>query len=177
MLGLQKMLQSGVGQAGGSGGASCRKAIDSVFDEIADEQGSTSDNSVPEPSQRHTLVRPQLFGKTTCYRTGGYHLGPDVSEIPLSTKRECGSKRLFSPVLHIVNENGNRLTADNAQKLLFIKKNLSLTFPKQAWDDIRIISVLFPQLWTGKAATHVTGYMLGNYVASPFYSPFYTETA
>lgn len=45
-----------------------------------------------------------------------------------SVESEC----LFSSVSHIIDENWNRLTADNAEKLLFNKKNLPLTFPKKA---------------------------------------------
>lgn len=40
------------------------------------------------------------------------------------------SERLFSSVSHIVNDSRNRLTADHAEMILFIKKNLPLTFPK-----------------------------------------------
>ena len=41
------------------------------------------------------------------------------------------SDRLFSSVSHIVSESRNRLTADHAEMILFIKKNLPLTFPKK----------------------------------------------
>lgn len=54
----------------------------------------------------------------------------------------CGSVenvRLFNSVLHIVDDNRMRLMADNAEKLLFIKKNLPLTFPKKVFISVVLL--------------------------------------
>lgn len=40
------------------------------------------------------------------------------------------SERLFSSVSHILTDNRSRLIAEHAKMLLFLKKNLPLTFEK-----------------------------------------------
>jgi len=116
-------------------------SLDSVFDEIADERASTSLSSAPVGA---AIQLETYLGETTTSREDKPLQYWGVNKVRFPTLAQMSrrylsapcssveSERLFSSVSHIVDENRNRLTADNAEKLLFIKKNLPLTFPKKA---------------------------------------------
>ncbi|XP_041825202.1 zinc finger BED domain-containing protein 4-like [Melanotaenia boesemani] len=112
-------------------------SLDSVFEEIADEQESTSVCCAPVGA---AIQLETYLGETTTAREENplqywgvnkvrFPALAQVSQRYLSAPcSSVESERLFSSVSHIVDENRNRLTADNTEKLLFIKKNLPLTF-------------------------------------------------
>ncbi|XP_026087221.1 zinc finger BED domain-containing protein 4-like [Carassius auratus] len=111
-------------------------SLDSIFDEIADEQAPVSLNRAQVGS---TAQLETYLGETTIsredkplqYWSVNKVRFPTLAKIPLSTMQySVNSERLFSSVSHIVNDDRNRITADHAEMILFIKKNLPLILPK-----------------------------------------------
>lgn len=119
--------------------ASTSSSLDTVFEEIAKEQPQAAQplaagaaieldtylGEAPSPREDSPLkywgVNKIRF--PTLAKMAHKYLSAPCSSVE--------SERLFSSVSHIIDENRNRLTADNAEKLLFIKKkNLPLTFSK-----------------------------------------------
>ncbi|XP_073331910.1 zinc finger BED domain-containing protein 4-like [Pagrus major] len=116
-------------------------SLDSIFDEIADEQASASVGTAAVGSsvQVETYLGEAVISREdkplqywvvnkvrfpTLARLAGRYLSAPCTSVD--------SERLFSSVSHIVSESRNRLTADHAEMILFIKKNLPLTFSKEA---------------------------------------------
>ncbi|KAI2645826.1 Zinc finger BED domain-containing protein 4 [Labeo rohita] len=115
--------------------ASTSSSLDTVFDEIAKEQPQAAQplaagaaieldtylGEAPSPREDSPLkywgVNKIRF--PTLAKMAHKYLSAPCSSVE--------SERLFSSVSHIIDENRNRLTADNAEKLLFLK-NLPLTF-------------------------------------------------
>lgn len=116
-------------------------SLDSIFDEIAGEQASTS---LARAAVGSTAQLETYLGETTISREENplQYWAVNRIRFPTLAKMACrylsapcssvDSERLFSSVSHIVNESRNRLTAEHAEMILFIKKNLPLTFPKKA---------------------------------------------
>ncbi|KAI2668488.1 Zinc finger BED domain-containing protein 4 [Labeo rohita] len=118
--------------------ASTSSSLDTVFEEIAKEQPQAAQplaagaaieldtylGEAPSPREDSPLkywgVNKIRF--PTLAKMARKYLSAPCSSVE--------SERLFSSVSHIIDENRNRLTADNAEKLLFLKKNLPLTFSK-----------------------------------------------
>jgi len=118
--------------------ASASSCLDTVFEEIAKEQPQAAQplaagasieldtylGEAPSPREDSPLkywgVNKIRF--PTLAKMAHKYLSAPCSSVE--------SERLFSAVSHIIDENRNRLTADNAEKLLFLKKNLPLTFSK-----------------------------------------------
>ncbi|XP_052001687.1 zinc finger BED domain-containing protein 4-like [Xyrauchen texanus] len=118
--------------------ASTSSCLDTVFEEIAKEQPQTAQplaagasieldtylGEAPSPREDSPLkywgVNKIRF--PTLAKMAHKYLSAPCSSVE--------SERLFSSVSHIIDENRNRLTADNAEKLLFLKKTLPLTFSK-----------------------------------------------
>ncbi|XP_025766901.1 zinc finger BED domain-containing protein 4-like isoform X2 [Oreochromis niloticus] len=116
-------------------------SLDSMFDEIADEQASAS---VGRAAVGSSVELETYLGEAAILREDKplqYWMVNKV-RFPNLAKVACrylsapctrvDSERLFSSVSHTVNESRNRLTADHAEMILFITKNLPLTFPKTA---------------------------------------------
>ncbi|CAI5660564.1 unnamed protein product [Oreochromis niloticus] len=114
-------------------------SLDSMFDEIADEQASAS---VGRAAVGSSVELETYLGEAAILREDKplqYWMVnkvrfPNLAKVAgryLSAScTSVDSERLFSSVSYIVNESRNRLTADHAEMILFIKKNLPLTFPK-----------------------------------------------
>ncbi|XP_035803997.1 zinc finger BED domain-containing protein 4-like [Amphiprion ocellaris] len=114
-------------------------SLDSLFDEIAGERESTSPGLAPVGA---AIQLETYLGETTTAREENplQYWGAHRVRFPIlaqMSKRylsapcsSVDSERLFSSVSHVVDEKRNRLTAENAEKLLFIKKNLPLTYTK-----------------------------------------------
>ncbi|XP_067283555.1 zinc finger BED domain-containing protein 4-like [Pseudorasbora parva] len=118
--------------------ASTSSSLDTVFEEIAKEQPQAAQPlaagaaieldtylaEAPSPREDSPLkywgVNKIRF--PTLAKMAHKYLSAPCSSVE--------SERLFSSVSHIIDEKRNRLTADNAEKLLFLKKNLPLTFSK-----------------------------------------------
>ncbi|XP_070399081.1 zinc finger BED domain-containing protein 4-like isoform X1 [Nothobranchius furzeri] len=118
--------------------ASTSSSLDTVFEEIAMEQAQAAQplaagaaieldtylGEAPSPREDSPLkywgVNKIRF--PTLAKMARKYLSAPCSSVE--------SERLFSSVSHIIDENRNRLTADNAEKLLFLKKKLPLTFSK-----------------------------------------------
>uniref|UniRef100_A0A3B4ZSX8 HAT C-terminal dimerisation domain-containing protein n=1 Tax=Stegastes partitus TaxID=144197 RepID=A0A3B4ZSX8_9TELE len=108
-------------------------SLDSLFDEIAGERESTSPGLAPVGA---AIQLETYLGETTTAREENplQYWGAHRVRFPIlaqMSKRylsapcsSVDSERLFSSLSHIVDEKRNRLTAENAEKLLFIKKNL-----------------------------------------------------
>lgn len=57
--------------------------------------------------------------------------GVNKVQIPPLAQMSACSERMFTSVSHIVDENRNRLTADSTEKLLSVKKTLTLHFSEK----------------------------------------------
>ena len=114
-------------------------SLDSIFDEIADEQASASVGTAAVGSsvQVETYLGEAVISREdkplqywvvnkvrfpTLAKLAGRYLSAPCTSVD--------SERLFSSVSNIVSESRNRLTADHAEMILFIKNNLPLTFSK-----------------------------------------------
>ncbi len=114
-------------------------SLDSIFDEISHEQVSPSlgTAAVGSSVQVEMYLGEALISREdkplqywvvnkvrfpTLAKLAGRYLSAPCTSVD--------SERLFSTVSHIVNESRNRLTADHAEMILFIKKNLPLTYSK-----------------------------------------------
>ncbi|XP_023662393.2 zinc finger BED domain-containing protein 4-like [Paramormyrops kingsleyae] len=118
--------------------ASTSSSLDTVFEEIAKEQPQAAQplaagaaielvtylGEAPSPREDSPL---KYWGVNKIRFPTLAKMAQKYLSAPCSTVE---SERLFSSVSHIIDENRNRLTADNAEKLLFLKKNLPLTFSK-----------------------------------------------
>ncbi|KAK0142029.1 Zinc finger BED domain-containing protein 4 [Merluccius polli] len=114
-------------------------SLDSIFDEIADEGASVLLNRAQLDS---TAQLETYLGETTISREDKPLQYWAVNKVRFPTLAKMASRylsapcssvdseRLFSSVSHIVNESRNRITADHAEMILFIKKNLPLILPK-----------------------------------------------
>ncbi|KAL3999195.1 nicotinic acetylcholine receptor alpha-2 [Sarotherodon galilaeus] len=116
--------------------ASTSSSLDTVFDEIAKEQPQAAQplaagaaieldtylGEAPSPREDSPLkywgVNKIRF--PTLAKMARKYLSAPCSSVE--------SERLFSSVSHIIDENRNRLTADNAEKLLFLKKTCHSLF-------------------------------------------------
>ncbi|XP_059395424.1 zinc finger BED domain-containing protein 4-like [Carassius carassius] len=115
-------------------------SLDSIFDEIADEQAPVSKQSRDQVGS--TAQLETYLGETTISREDKPLQYWAVNKVRFPTLAKMASRylsapcssvdseRLFSSVSHIVNDNRNRITADHAEMILFIKKNLPLILPK-----------------------------------------------
>lgn len=118
--------------------ASTSSSLDTVFEEIAKEQPQAAQplaagaaieldtylGEAPSPREDSPL---KYWGVNKIRFPTLAKMAQKYLSAPCSSVE---SERLFSSVSHIIDENRNRLTADNAEKLLFLKKNLPLTFSK-----------------------------------------------
>uniref|UniRef100_A0AAQ5X984 HAT C-terminal dimerisation domain-containing protein n=1 Tax=Amphiprion ocellaris TaxID=80972 RepID=A0AAQ5X984_AMPOC len=107
---------------------------DSLFGEIAGERESASPGLAPVGG---AIQLETYLGETTTAQDENplQYWGAHRVRFPIlaqMSKRylsapcsSVDSERLFCSVSHIVDEKRNRLTAENAEKLLFIKKNLT----------------------------------------------------
>ncbi|XP_073722443.1 zinc finger BED domain-containing protein 4-like [Misgurnus anguillicaudatus] len=114
-------------------------SLDSIFDEIADEQALVLLNRAQVGS---TAQLETYLGETTISREDKPLQYWAVNKMRFPTLAKMASRylsapcssvdseRLFSSVSHIVNESRNRITADHAEMILFIEKNLPLILPK-----------------------------------------------
>ncbi|RXN38504.1 zinc finger BED domain-containing 4-like protein [Labeo rohita] len=116
--------------------ASTSSSLDTVFEEIAKEQPQAAQplaagaaieldtylGEAPSPREDSPLkywgVNKIRF--PTLAKMAHKYLSAPCSSVE--------SERLFSSVSHIIDENRNRLTADNAEKLLFLKKKPATHF-------------------------------------------------
>ncbi|XP_077101521.1 zinc finger BED domain-containing protein 4-like [Siphateles boraxobius] len=119
--------------------ASTSSCLDTVFEEIAKEQPQAA-----QPLAAGASIELDTYlGEAPSLREDSplKYWGVNKIRFPTLAKMAhkylsapCSSvesERLFSSVSHIIDENRNRLNADNAEKLLFFKKkNLPLTFSK-----------------------------------------------
>ena len=115
-------------------------SLDSIFDEIADELASAS---VGRAAVGHSVQLETYLGEAAISQEDKPLQYWMVNKVRFPTLAKLAgrylsapctsfdSERLFSSVSHIVSESRNRLTADHAEMILFIKKNLPLTFPKK----------------------------------------------
>ncbi|XP_038160178.1 zinc finger BED domain-containing protein 4-like [Cyprinodon tularosa] len=115
-------------------------SLDRVFEEITEEQQSSSTSHATPVGAAIQLET--YLGETTIAREENplQFWGVNKIRFPALAKMSqrylsapctsVESERLFSSVSHIINEERNRLSAANAEMLLFIKKNLPLTFLK-----------------------------------------------
>ncbi|XP_028658832.2 zinc finger BED domain-containing protein 4-like [Erpetoichthys calabaricus] len=118
--------------------ASTSSSLDTVFEEIAKEQPQAA-----QPLAAGAAIELDTYlGEAPSPRDDSPLKYWGVNKIRFPTLAKMAQKylsapcssveseRLFSSVSHIIDENRNRLTADNAEKLHFLKKNLPLTFSK-----------------------------------------------
>lgn len=116
-------------------------SLDSVFAEIANEQASSSLRAAPvggaieletylgEALSKQDDKPLQYWGVNKVRFPTLAKMSRKFLSAPCSS---VGSERLFSSVSHIVDETRNRITPEHAEMLLFIKKNLPLTFLQEA---------------------------------------------
>lgn len=116
--------------------ASTSSSLDTVFDEIAKEQPQAA-----QPLAAGAAIELDTYlGEAPSPREDSplKYWGVNKIRFPTLAKitrkylsAPCSSvesERLFSSVSHIIDENRNSLTADNAEKLLFLKKTCHLLF-------------------------------------------------
>ncbi|XP_042068811.1 zinc finger BED domain-containing protein 4-like [Haplochromis burtoni] len=116
--------------------AQASTSLDTVFDEIAKEQPQAA-----QPLAAGAAIELDTYlGEAPSPRKDSPLKYSGVNKIRFPTLAKIArkylsapcssveSERLFSSVSHIIDENRNSLTADNAEKLLFLKKTLPLTF-------------------------------------------------
>ncbi len=114
-------------------------SLDSIFEEIADECASASESRAPAST---TIQLEAYLGETTVRRSEKPFMYWAVNKLRFPALAQMAQKylsapcssveseRLFSSVSHILTDNRNRLVAEHAEMLLFLKKNLPLTFEK-----------------------------------------------
>lgn len=113
-------------------------SLDSLFDEIAGERESTSRGLAPVGSaiqlETHLGETTTAWEENPLQYWGAHRVQfPFLAQMSKRYSAPCSSvdsERLFSSASHIFDEKRRRLTAENAEKLLFIKKNLPLTYTK-----------------------------------------------
>ncbi|XP_070847165.1 zinc finger BED domain-containing protein 4-like [Chaetodon trifascialis] len=115
-----------------------RSSLDSVFAEIVNEQVAASLRTAPvggaieletylgEALSKQDDKPLQYWGLNKVRFPTLAKMSRKYLSAPCSS---VDSERLFSSVTHIVDETRNRITPEHAEMLLFIKKNLPLTFP------------------------------------------------
>lgn len=113
-------------------------SLDSMFDEIADEQASASLCCAPvtAATQLEIYLAENPISREDSplqYWTVNKLRFPTLAQLSQKyLSAPCSnvdSERLFGSVSHIVDDKRNRLTAEHAEKLLFLKKNLPIVFP------------------------------------------------
>ncbi|XP_063336556.1 zinc finger BED domain-containing protein 4-like [Pelmatolapia mariae] len=116
--------------------ASTSSSLDTVFDDIAKEQPQAA-----QPLAAGAAIELNTYlGEAPCSREDSplKYWGANKIRFPTLAKiarkylsapfSSVESERLFSSVSHIIDENRNSLTADNAEKLLFLKKTATHFF-------------------------------------------------
>ncbi|XP_073470760.1 zinc finger BED domain-containing protein 4-like [Aquarana catesbeiana] len=114
-------------------------SLDSVFAEIAGEGSSTSESSAPKAA---TIQLEAYLGEITVPRSEKPLKYWAVHKVRFPTLAKMAQKylsapcssveseRLFSLASNVLTDSRNRLMAEHAEMLLFLKKNLPLTFKK-----------------------------------------------
>uniref|UniRef100_A0A8C5PW74 BED-type domain-containing protein n=1 Tax=Leptobrachium leishanense TaxID=445787 RepID=A0A8C5PW74_9ANUR len=114
-------------------------SVDSIFQEIAGEGASTSQGSTPTTA---AIQLESFFAETTVPRSDKPQKYWAVNKLRFPTLARLAQKylsapcssveseRLFSSASQVLSDSRNRLLAEHAEMLLFLKKNLPLTFEK-----------------------------------------------